>query len=325
MAFRSGALVSLILLCAATSFAQSLGDIARQERERKKEQPPRATYVYTDEDLKKEHILVPEDQARVLAARRNASTPPVEASQSPSAAPAPPVAISTASVSVPSVSAPAAPASTIPASQAPMAGSIAAVIPAPVNLEAPRERRSDAGTLVQKQISAGSVPFQAALPTQPVIGTVRSDTRLSSTAGKKSIHPRVATSVVSHSDNSAPRPNRPVLERVPADSDTAEVITVEPGDSLWKLAKRYLGRGSRWRELAELNTQITNASVIHAGEWICLPARDIQTARQMTTPHAHAPGSSSRVQAQTRASMPVTSPWPSFTAQISDRHRLAEP
>src|SRR5271168_1632892 len=83
MALRSGALVSLILLCAAGSFAQSLGDIARQERERKKEQPPRATYIYTEDDLKKEHILVPEDQARVLASRRNASNPAVQVAQLP--------------------------------------------------------------------------------------------------------------------------------------------------------------------------------------------------------------------------------------------------
>src|SRR5580692_4301263 len=83
IAFKTGVLVWLVLFCAGASFAQSLGDIARQERERKKEQLPRATYVYTEDDLKKEHILVPEDQARVLAARRNAFTPAVQVAQLP--------------------------------------------------------------------------------------------------------------------------------------------------------------------------------------------------------------------------------------------------
>src|ERR1019366_10009528 len=86
---KSGVLVSLVLFSAAASFAQDLGDIARQERERRKEQPPRATYVYTDDDLKRQHILVPEDQARVLATRRSTSTPAVQVSQLP--VPAPPV------------------------------------------------------------------------------------------------------------------------------------------------------------------------------------------------------------------------------------------
>jgi nucleoid-associated protein YgaU len=75
------AVVSLILLCTVTGFAQSLGDIARQERERKKHLPQRELHVYTNEDLTRPHILVPEDQARALAARKNTPIPAVVASE----------------------------------------------------------------------------------------------------------------------------------------------------------------------------------------------------------------------------------------------------
>src|SRR5579862_6404378 len=55
----------LVLFFASTAYSQSLGDLARQERERKTNEPKRATHVYTNEDLAKPQILVPEDQARV--------------------------------------------------------------------------------------------------------------------------------------------------------------------------------------------------------------------------------------------------------------------
>src|SRR5579862_5797057 len=45
--------------------SQSLGDLARQERERKMNQPHVATHVYDNDDLAKPQILTPEDQARV--------------------------------------------------------------------------------------------------------------------------------------------------------------------------------------------------------------------------------------------------------------------
>jgi nucleoid-associated protein YgaU len=48
----------------------------------------------------------------------------------------------------------------------------------------------------------------------------------------------------------------------------APTVRVERGDSLWKLAKFYLGSGTRWRELAALNPEVTNPDVIRTGERI---------------------------------------------------------
>jgi nucleoid-associated protein YgaU len=49
-------------------------------------------------------------------------------------------------------------------------------------------------------------------------------------------------------------------------------VTVQAGDSLWKLAGRYLGNAERWVELVKLNPQFANPSVIHPGDPVHLPA-----------------------------------------------------
>jgi len=47
-------------------------------------------------------------------------------------------------------------------------------------------------------------------------------------------------------------------------------VPVQPGDSLWKLTKRYLARGAQWRQLAALNPEIANPDFIRVGEWVRL-------------------------------------------------------
>ena len=71
--------VSFLLLTSVPAWTQGLAEAARQERDRKREQSARERHVYTNEDLTKPQILVPEDQARVLA-RKNEASPAVEAS-----------------------------------------------------------------------------------------------------------------------------------------------------------------------------------------------------------------------------------------------------
>lgn len=47
---------------------------------------------------------------------------------------------------------------------------------------------------------------------------------------------------------------------------------VVKGDCLWNIAKKYLGDGSRWGEIYELNKgQITNPSLIYVGQQLVLP------------------------------------------------------
>ena len=50
------------------------------------------------------------------------------------------------------------------------------------------------------------------------------------------------------------------------------MITVQPGDSLWKLAERNLGQGLRWHDLLSVNPGILNPDHIVAGTQLYLPA-----------------------------------------------------
>ena len=64
-----------------------------------------------------------------------------------------------------------------------------------------------------------------------------------------------------------------VEEQRSADSAPEEKThTVGPGDSLWSIAKKYLGDGSRWGEIYELNKDsISNPNLIYDGQVLKLP------------------------------------------------------
>jgi len=66
-------------------------------------------------------------------------------------------------------------------------------------------------------------------------------------------------------------PSRPSIVGAAA-SVKLNVVTVKPGDSLWKLAEENLGKGLRWHDLLAVNPAIVDASHIVAGSQIFLPA-----------------------------------------------------
>jgi nucleoid-associated protein YgaU len=51
----------------------------------------------------------------------------------------------------------------------------------------------------------------------------------------------------------------------------AAKIRIQPGDSLWKLARRHLGSGSRWNELLASNPKISNPNHIQPGTLLVVP------------------------------------------------------
>lgn len=61
----------------------------------------------------------------------------------------------------------------------------------------------------------------------------------------------------------------------PRDTSSAVIpktYTVQKGDTLWGIAKRYLGDGSRWSEIYELNRdKVSNPNLIYAGQVLALP------------------------------------------------------
>jgi nucleoid-associated protein YgaU len=55
-------------------------------------------------------------------------------------------------------------------------------------------------------------------------------------------------------------------------TDQPRTITVQPGDSLSKIAKRELGDANKWHAIYEANRdKITNPDLIHPGEVLTLP------------------------------------------------------
>jgi nucleoid-associated protein YgaU len=73
-----------------------------------------------------------------------------------------------------------------------------------------------------------------------------------------------------------PQPNvanaiAPPSQPAATSSSTVHTLTVQPGDSLWKLAQQTLGRGSRWHELLAANPGIVDPTHLAAGTKIVVP------------------------------------------------------
>jgi nucleoid-associated protein YgaU len=260
-AFMSGVVVSLLFVCTMTAFAQSLGDVARQEQERKKDQQQRESHVYTNDDLDKERILVPEDQARALTARtwiEPSTTQTAQVSAAP--APVPPGAIR------------------VPPSPAAVNPSPASPKPA-LRVSSPALPEKPAAASLVRADRSDSQPLQLTRPEPrknllPVL--------VSSPSGWKTV--RVATAPKQESsglDVARPNPLRASIRQPEPDTIENNRIRVERGDSLWKLAERNLGSGARWRELAELNPQLSNPNLIRVGAWIHLPSQEPQNAKHI--------------------------------------------
>ena len=50
------------------------------------------------------------------------------------------------------------------------------------------------------------------------------------------------------------------------------IYTVQPGDSLWRIAEKAYGNGRRWRRIYEANTdKISDASKIYVGQTLVIP------------------------------------------------------
>jgi nucleoid-associated protein YgaU len=79
-------------------------------------------------------------------------------------------------------------------------------------------------------------------------------------------------------------PSQPAAPVAPAGPAKLNVVTVRPGDSLWKLAQQNLGKGLRWRDLLAVNPGILDANHIVVGSQIYLPAAvsPIQTPTKFT-------------------------------------------
>jgi nucleoid-associated protein YgaU len=213
--------------------AQDVAEAARQERARKENQQKLPKHVYTEEDLRRARILTSEDSERLQAKKKGQTLPAAEK---------PPEAIDAQS----------APA------HLPL-GDIA------------RQYRKQKQARQPQQSAEFHLPFSnppLAVPIRPLSPlhppSNRKDPFLRPLLHRPSISVPAPT-LIAPSRPSVPmsHPSSPILHRV----------TVQRGDSLWKLAQQNLGRGSRWRELLVVNPGIENPHQIEAGSQIYVPAR----------------------------------------------------
>jgi len=81
-----------------------------------------------------------------------------------------------------------------------------------------------------------------------------------------SLQPAQPASPVETVDPLQPGPSLPATTYA-----AQKTVSVQRGDSLWKLAQQILGRGGRWPELLAANRWIANPNQIHVGAQLKLP------------------------------------------------------
>ena len=229
-----GLILAYFVFGLRSASAQSLGDTAREQRS--KVQAQGAPHVYTNEDLSGDTILVPADQERFNTAVSEPLNPtvlPVAVS-----APVDPSALSAAmGIAVaPPIAVPQWPAGT------PL-GDVARYY-----RQQKQQRQVTSGPVVaQKRKEIPAAAYQPKFVTTPAPQLVQKTKRFIA--------------------STTPAPKEPFSA-----SSVASSVTVSAGDSLWKIASRYLGDGNQWREIASANPQIGDPNRIHAGERILLPS-----------------------------------------------------
>lgn len=285
--------------------SQDVAEAARQERARK--DVKKQKHVYTDEDLHRAKILTPEDEDLAEAKRQQQSAPVQEQAQAPAdadgqigqlplgdiarlyrraklAAQAPdpfhlpfdePV-FAAPVFPVPVVEAPPRPtysparSNTAPARRNPVVVAPSLSSPAPLHRVDPFTRRLAPPTppTVARRIAPAAAQPEVAAP----IATPAKPHVVAPVNVPSSPTPLAASPIAP----SAPkgRVTGPVAPQpAPKPFPLLHAVTVQPGDSLWKLAEQNLGRGSRWQELLAANPGIVDPARIAAGTEIMVPAK----------------------------------------------------
>jgi nucleoid-associated protein YgaU len=260
-------------------YAQDVTQAARQERARKAAQKNSPKHVYTDDDLKKKKILTPEDEAKVaLRKQQHEETSPHAAGKKPQPAGEPAQAESLGEVARSYRNQKAA----RPAEQA------ATKSYRPFHYEVPQERSGAPKASVEPM--SGVAPdakrpnfsdvIRPIVPKKvPPSSSASAHGRVSPFQPRTLVVPRRPVTVNPAPAPPAPavavsRPATPVAHLAFGLSPKAglRTITVQPGDSWWKLATVYLGSGSRWTELFSLNRdQQSSPELLESGARVLLP------------------------------------------------------
>jgi nucleoid-associated protein YgaU len=116
------------------------------------------------------------------------------------------------------------------------------------------------------RVMPSPAPAARVTPTQPVAPVVRPAPSQPSAVGVAPSQPAAPATRVAPSQPTVPR------RTAPAGPAKLNVLTVQPGDSLWKLAQQNFGDGLRWHDLLAANPAIVDPNHIVAGSPIFLPS-----------------------------------------------------
>ena len=284
---------------------QQVAEAARQEKARKAAQQKKESHIYTNEDLKQSQILTQQDRSRVEARKNNPAAAPgkpaepsvnaeknsapeslgevarryrrqkLENSQAAEPAQRPPQSRFPMYLSQPSYAAPAKPVAPI---VAPSSHPRQTLKPLPRNAPSRRDPFSrqifspvlpNAGAPLSPNQSAPPKPailLSDVAPHAPAVRTAPPSAAPKLLLPAKPVPAAPAPSL-------APRtvPVAPIVNKT-----SAKEILVQPGDSLWKLARLHLGSGSRWSELLASNPSISDPNHIQPGIMLIVTATDLR-------------------------------------------------
>jgi nucleoid-associated protein YgaU len=249
---------------AAQCCAQDVAEAARQERAQKQSKHKKSKHVYTEQDLKRAHILTPEDRAQVEARKNQAVPPSVE---KPGEA-----------VDAQSLSPDAA------------LGDVARHFRK--QKESQKLGRSaefhlpfaDAPALASPKPPVKPLRPPVSNPAPPRFAPYQPPVKRSPFERPKVFSLAPAPAMPSRPPAASITPSEPAAPIAPAAPAKLNVVMVKPGDSLWKLAQQNLGKGLRWRELLSVNPSIVDGNYIVAGSQVYVPAAvsSLRTATSIT-------------------------------------------
>lgn len=269
---KLGAKIALLAVClsAATSWcvAQSLGDLARQERERRAQQT-RHTPVITNEDLKRDRIL---------------PAVPVVPAPATSSLPVAPPAVIPAAPNVPLWHVAEQPGFSL--------GDYARDLRV---AKQQRQAEQNAKSVAPKpEVDRGasalvrSVTRSAHADIHPV--TRREPAKL---VVPRSAPAAVKARVVLPKPEAVRLPHRahPRTQIRRTQEPDPSVVVVERGDSLWRIAEDLFGDGRLWTALWHANPNVSNPNRIFVGQTLRVPAptqlAQLRLTLHKTIAHAH--------------------------------------
>lgn len=317
---RLPSLCALVCFCASASLlalpsrgqdaqpdSQSVAEAARQEKARKAAQQKKESHVYTNEDLKQSQILTRQDRSHVEARKNNSPATPatpiepsvngekhsapeslgeaarryrrqkLENSQAAEAAKRQPPSRFPMDLSHPSYAAPAKPVAPI---VAPNSHPRQTVKPLPRIAPSRRDPFS-------RQIFSPALPSERALLSPNLSAPAKPSVSLADAAphapAAHTAPPAAAPKLLLPSKPALalPSPAPRAAPIAPAFSNlNANKVRIQLGDSLWKLARRHLGSGSRWNELLASNPTIADPNHIQPGSMLIVPATDLRSRAQ---------------------------------------------